>query len=437
MSLVNFVGGAIGLYRVVPPDEAHVRVMFDKKELFWSRVVMDKDGKTPSDEQPKHSYWVVPFVTQVSKLPLTNIRIDIGDVKLNDSNMAKFQCDIVCFVTIKDPVLAAERTGITVETSRFEGHVTGIEDLAKDFSAIMESIGRTVATKQTILDIYKDRQKLDEAVTKEVQTVFPRWGLELVDLEIRDLKDVPGSTIIQDIEKKQAATISADARVQVASENRRAAVAEAAATKESEVAKAEAEQEYRTKQIEAQQNIQTKQADANKAVAERQAIANQSTVDAESKLTVGRAEIEKKKIEQEADAAKIKRLREADAEAAYTLQTKTAEAEGITKVAEAQQKYKDAAMQLEVVKAIKEVNLAYADANGKIAEKANITILTDQNVDLVRNGLAGSVNVGPRSAFALASLLKANPELAKRLEGFDFTSLSGLLDDANNAKKSK
>ena len=208
------------MYKVVPVNEAHIRILQNSKMTFSAR-------------QGKSAYWVVPFITKLHKLPLCNLAIPVNDIKLNDKNMAKFVSDIMCFININNIDLAVERLILT-DTEKELGF--DFVKLSEDLRAIMESVGRTVTTKQTILDIYMNRSLLDQAITKEVEVVFPKWGIELVDLELKDIKDAPGSTIIADIERKVASEIRRDADIRVAT-----------TTKEAELIKAEAEETYRKK----------------------------------------------------------------------------------------------------------------------------------------------------------------------------------------------
>src|SRR3989338_1376384 len=94
--LRSILGGMVGLYSVVPVNEAHIRILRHKKDTFSTR-----EGRS--------AYWVIPFITKLNRLPLSNLAIPVNDIKLNDKNMAKFVCDIVCFINIKDLNLAAER----------------------------------------------------------------------------------------------------------------------------------------------------------------------------------------------------------------------------------------------------------------------------------------------------------------------------------------
>lgn len=419
MKLLNVIGGIIGLYRVVPVDESHVRVMFDKKDVFMSR-----EGYNPS-------YWVVPTVTKIIKLPLTNIRIDVPDIKLNDKNMAKFMCDIICFVNISNPLLAAERTGITFTQTRYEGKQMNIDSLNNDFRAIMESIGRTVATKQTILDIYMNRDQLDSAVTSEVNKVFPSWGLSLVDLEIKDLKDIPGSTIIIDIEKKQAAEIQAEARIKIAQENKRAAIAEADATRESEVKKAENEEIWKKRNIEKEQRIAIATQEKLKMESQKTQEANETYVEAQRIKEVGLANIGKEVTIKNAEAIKTKTITEAEgvsnqieitgrAEAEIIKLKKIADAEGTEKLALAQQKFNDAAMKIELIKANRDVKLAEAKAYEEGLKVAKINIVSGETREITSDGLIGKIRTGAKEGAAIQQLLAG-------LDTDSITKLSALL----------
>lgn len=426
MSILGIVGGAVGLYKIVPVNEAHVRVMFNKKEVFMSRKKAKVDATEelkPDTEEYKSSYWTIPFVTKVTKLPLSNLRIDAPDIKLNDKNMAKFMCDVVCFVNIDNPILAAERTEITVSAQRYEG----IDVLTEDFKAILESIMRTVATKQSILDVYMDRNQLDTAVTLEVAKVFPQWGLRLVDLEIKDLKDVSSSTIIQDIERKQAAQINADARVKVAEETKRAEIAEATNKREAEMKKAETEQDWRKRQIEKDREIAIAQAEQQKQSALKQAEANEEMVEARRKKEVGDADVDREATIKRAEATKSKATLESEGEAQRIKNTGTAEAdiikakkvadaEGTEKLAFAQQKFNDAATNIELIKANKEVGIAYTQALAKVFEHATVNIVAGSTQEILSGGLAGNVSLGAKEGVAVQQFLQGTGNGKVQLE---------------------
>lgn len=354
--LRHILGGMVGLYRVVPVNEAHIRVLRHKKSIFSTR-----EGRS--------AYWVVPFITKLNRLPLSNLAIPVNDIKLNDKNMAKFVCDIVCFINIKDLNLAAER--LVLSSSEKELGFDFMR-LSEDLRAIMESIGRTVVTKQTLLDIYMNRQLLDEAITREVEMVFPKWGIQLVDLELKDIKDAGGSTIIFDIERKVAAEIRRDAEIRVAT-----------TTKEAEIIKAESEEIYRKRQIEKDQAIGIAEQSKNQEIAVKEAAANVQKIEAARKIEVGQAEIEKQKIEQLAMGQRIKFTVEAEghsneiesvgkAEANIIQIKKEAEAAGTLKLAQALKEFNELALNVKMLDIHKEVMLSKFHALAESIEKADI-----------------------------------------------------------------
>lgn len=367
----HFLGGFFKLYRVVPVNEAHIRILNNKKQIFSSR------------EKCKSAYWVIPFITKLHKLPLCNLAIPVNDIKLNDKNMAKFVTDIMCFINIDNLDLAVERLSLT-DASKEMGF--DFQKLSEDLRAIMESVGRTVTTKQSILDIYMNRAMLDQAITKEVEEVFPKWGIKLVDLELKDIKDAPESTIIHDIERKVAAEIRRDADIKVAT-----------TTKEAEIAKAEAEEIYRKRQILKDQEIGVAEQLKNQQIAEMTTEANIKTVEAKRKLEVGIAEIEKQKIEQNAQAIQIRMSTEADgqkqkyikeaegeaqkitsvgtAEANIIKLKKVADAEGTTKLAEALKQFNDVAINVKILDIQKEVLIAKFNALATALSKAEMRLI--------------------------------------------------------------
>jgi len=362
--LRHILGGMFGLYRVVPVNEAHIRILQNSKKIFSAR-----DGKS--------AYWVIPFITKLHKLPLCNLAIPVNDIKLNDRDMAKFVCDLMCFINIRNIDLAVERLILT-DASKEMGF--DFVKLSEDLHAIMESVGRTVTTKQTLLDIYMNRSLLDQAITKEVEQVFPKWGIELVDLELKDIKDAPGSTIIQDIERKVAAEIRRDADIRVAT-----------TTKEAEIAKAEAEETYRKRQIEKDKQIGIAEQSKNQDIALKEVEANSQRIEALRKLAVGKSAIEKQKIEQLAMAQKMKFTLEAEgqsnqiqaigkAEADVIRIKKEADAAGTLKLAAALKEFNDVALSVKMLDVQKEVMLGKYQALAQAIQKADIKwILSGEN----------------------------------------------------------
>lgn len=340
-------GGCLGLYRIVPPNEAHIRVMGNKKEIFSHR-----------DANAKSSYWVVPGITKVNKLPLQNLTVPVNDIKLNDKDMAKFTADVVCFINIQNIPLASERLFLSDQEAKMGFDFVR---LGEDFKIIIESIARTTVTKHSILEVYMNRQALAEALTKEVASVFPQWGVQLVNLELKHIKDVQDSTIIADIERKVAANVRRDAEIRVAE-----------TTREADIAKATNKQQSRTREIEADKAIGLAQAEKEKQVAEAMQKANAQAVEAKRTIDVGMADINRQTIQKAAEAQAFKTQTEAEGEAKAIKVKKVADAEGTEKLAEALMKFDEKAFNVKQLEVQQTVLVEKFKALASVADKAEI-----------------------------------------------------------------
>ncbi|MCM1003309.1 MAG: SPFH domain-containing protein [Candidatus Gastranaerophilales bacterium] len=229
----------------------------------------------------------------------------------------------------------------------------------------------------TIEEINQDREKFLEQINANVNTELNKIGLEIINVNIKDITDESG--YIDAIGKKAAAEAINKAKVEVAQQEKLGAVGEAMANKDKEVqvaeqtaqtsigrTNAEKEQRIQTANLEAQavegENISkaniaeynatlaVKQADSfregevAKANAQRDVLLAQKEQE-EAKLKkeeLARQEVEKLKIQVQADAEaeRLKRIAEGQAEAIKAKYF--AEAEGVRAVLEAKAKgYED------------------------------------------------------------------------------------------------
>lgn len=229
----------------------------------------------------------------------------------------------------------------------------------------------------TIEEINQDREKFLEQINANVNTELNKIGLEIINVNIKDITDESG--YIDAIGKKAAAEAINKAKVEVAQQEKLGAVGEAMANKDKEVqvaeqtaqtsigrTNAEKEQRIQTANLEAQAvegenkskaeiaeynaTLAVKQADAYregevaKANAQRDVLLAQKEQE-EAKLKkeeLARQEVEKLKIQVQADAEaeKLKRIAEGQAEAIKAKYF--AEAEGVKAVLEAKAKgYED------------------------------------------------------------------------------------------------
>ena len=246
-------------------------------------------------------------------------------------------------------------------------------DVINQASDIILGQLRLAIATLTIEEINQDREKFLEQINANVNTELNKIGLEIINVNIKDITDESG--YIDAIGKKAAAEAINKAKVEVAQQEKLGAVGEASANKEKEVqvaeqtaqtqigrTNAEREQRIKTAELEAQAvegenvakaniaeynaTLAVKQADAfregevAKANAQRDVLLAQKEQE-EAKLKkeeLARQEVEKLKVQVQADAEAERQRRIALGEADAIKAKYFAEAEGVKAVLEAKAK---------------------------------------------------------------------------------------------------
>lgn len=331
-------------------------------------------GKTDGEKTAKCVHgggtFVIPLIQDFGVLSLEPMTTDI-DLRgaLSKGNIRVAVPSTFTFGISTDPKIminAAERLlGLTKNDV-----ITQASDI------ILGQLRLAIATL-TIEEINQDREKFLEQINANVNTELNKIGLEIINVNIKDITDESG--YIDAIGKKAAAEAINKAKVEVAQQEKLGAVGEASANKEKEVqvaeqtaqtqigrTNAEKEQRIKTAELEAQavegENISkaniaeynatlsVKQANAYregevaKANAQRDVLLAQKEQE-EAKLKkeeLARQEVEKLKIQVQADAEAEKARRIALGEADAIKAKYFAEAEGVKAVLEAKAKgYQD------------------------------------------------------------------------------------------------
>ncbi|MCK5017888.1 MAG: hypothetical protein KAS32_12565, partial [Candidatus Peribacteraceae bacterium] len=194
-------------YTVIDPNDAHVVVFMGRGRKIYSPV--EKEGR-----KTKTSYFYIPLLMKRFKLPLTNVKMDIKNIHLNDREVAPFICDVITWLHISDPIQAAERLDLKQP----------FESLEADLINLVQAVARAVAMKQEVLDIMRDRQTFSKSVSAEVGDILNQWGVDLVNLEINDIRDdaEKDSSVISDYESIRKIHVKTQARQEVAIKNREA-----------------------------------------------------------------------------------------------------------------------------------------------------------------------------------------------------------------------
>lgn len=331
-------------------------------------------GKTGGEKTAKCVHgggtFIIPLIQDYGVLSLEPMTTDI-DLRgaLSKGNIRVAVPSTFTFGISTDPKIminAAERLlGLTKSDV-----ITQASDI------IMGQLRLAIATL-TIEEINQDREKFLEQINANVNTELNKIGLEIINVNIKDITDESG--YIDAIGKKAAAEAINKAKVEVAQQEKLGAVGEASANKEKEVqvaeqtaqtqigrTNAEREQRIKTAELEAQAvegenvakaniaeynaTLAVKQADAfregevAKANAQRDVLLAQKEQE-EAKLKkeeLARQEVEKLKVQVQADAEAERQRRIALGEADAIKAKYFAEAEGIKAVLEAKAKgYED------------------------------------------------------------------------------------------------
>lgn len=360
-------------YNVVEPNEAHVVTVMGAGRKIYSPKFSEEVGT-------KTSYFYIPFLMKRIVLPLQNVKVGITDIKLNDKEVAPFVCDVIAWITVLDPIVAAEKLDSSNDDI--------FESLRMDLSEIVRAVSRTTSMRQEILEIMRDRKAFSESVSSEVGEELKKFGVSLVNLEINDIKDdlSKESTIISDYESIRKINIDSVARIKIAEKNREAVEAEQSNRQKAEIAIASAEEALRKRQIEKDEAVGI--ADQNRVmkIAVSKEAANAQEVSALRKKEVGIASVKKEAtIEQasgEAEAIRITGEKEADvvrlkgeADGKAIAAKGTAEATAKDKMAEAMAKFNDSALNVEKIRAFIEIQTAKWQAYGSVAKNADIKVV--------------------------------------------------------------
>ena len=244
---------------------------------------------------------------------------------------------------------------------------TKIREQAQDI--ILGQLRLVIATL-SIEEINKDREKFMTLINTNVAEEINKIGLELINVNIRDITDESGYIVA--IGQRAAAEAINKAKVEVAQQDRDGSVGQAIAMREQTVSVASetasaAEGEkaaersrrvavagYEAEAVDGENTAQAEVADSNAKLAEISAEANRRAYVAEaksreavliaereqelarlSKENLAPMEIEKRRIEIDAEATAERARREAAGEADAILARYNAEAEGLRKVLDA------------------------------------------------------------------------------------------------------
>lgn len=262
-------------------------------------------GKVGKDKSSKCLHgggtFILPLIQDYSFLSLEPIVIEVpleGALSLNNIRVNAPATFTVGVST--DPLImqnAAERL-LNLQTQV-------IRDQAQDI--ILGQLRLVIAT-MSIEEINKDREKFMSLINKNVAEEINKIGLELINVNIRDITDESG--YIQAIGRRAAADAINRAKVEVAEAEREGATGEAAAVRDKEVRVAA----ERAGAVEGQKLAEQKQRVAVAAL-EAQAVQGEAQSQRDREITLAQRTAETMVAQKQAQQEQRVRVAEAEAQA--------------------------------------------------------------------------------------------------------------------------
>ena len=211
-------------YKKCPPDK--IMVIFGK-------VGSDKEGNNRSAKCIHGgAAFIWPLVQSYTYLDLTPISIAV-DLKSALSRQ-NIRIDVPSIFTVG---ISTEPTIMENAAERLKGlKLTEIQDVAKDI--IFGQLRLVIAT-MNIEEINTDRDKFQEAISRNVEGELKKIGLRLINVNVTDISDESGYIVA--LGKEAAAKAINDAKISVAEADKNGSIGEANAKREERVMVAEAE----------------------------------------------------------------------------------------------------------------------------------------------------------------------------------------------------
>jgi flotillin len=265
--------------------------------VVYGRVGKDKSSKCMHGG----GTFVLPLVQDYAYLSLEPIVIEVpleGALSLNNIRVNAPATFTVGVST--DPIImqnAAERL--------LNLHTQVIREQAQDI--ILGQLRLVIAT-MSIEEINKDREKFMDLINKNVAEEINKIGLELINVNIRDITDESG--YIQAIGRRAAADAINRAKVEVAEAEREGATGEAAAVRDKEVRVAA----ERASGAEGQKLAEQKQRVAIAAL-EATAVQGEAQAQRDREITLAQRAAETLVAQKQAEQEKRIRIAEAEAQA--------------------------------------------------------------------------------------------------------------------------
>ncbi|MED4600786.1 flotillin family protein [Paenibacillus validus] len=449
-------------YKTVSPDEA----MIVTGSFLGSKNVMEDDTGRRIKIVRGGGSFILPVFQQAEFLSLLSHKLDVSTPEVYTEQGVPVMADGVAIIKIGGAV-----EDVATAAEQFMGKPT--EALKGEAQEVLEGHLRAILGSMTVEEVYRNRDKFAQEVQGVAAKDLKKMGLQIVSFTIKDLRDKHGyldalgkpriAAVKRDAEIAEAEAVR-DSRIKkalaeeegqkaellrdtnIAEANKEKELKVASFKKDQEMARAEADQAYNIQEARAKQSVveeqmrveivrkereidleakeilrREKQYDAEvkkKADADRYAVIQ--AAEAEKAKQITQADAMQYRIEAEAKAmAEQKRLEgmaiadaeraKGSAEAEVIRLRGLAEAEAKEKLAEAFEKFGEAAILDIIVKMLPELA-------GKIAEPM-------KSIDKLTVVDTGGGKGATRVSNYVTELMATAPDMLKNVSGLDVEEL--------------
>ncbi|WAA13850.1 flotillin family protein [Fervidibacillus halotolerans] len=385
--ILALIGVFVSKYRTVGPDEA---LIVTGSYLGSKNVHVDESGNKIKIIRGGGTF-VLPVFQQAEPLSLLSIKLDVSTPEVYTEQGVPVMADGTAIIKVGSSI-----GEIATAAEQFLGKTK--QDLENEAREVLEGHLRSILGSMTVEEIYKNRDKFSQEVQRVATQDLAKMGLTIVSFTIKDVRDKNGyldslgkpriAQVKRDAEIAQAEA-EKETRIKKAEAIKDAKKAElerateiAEAEKENQLkiaeyrreqdfAKARADQAYdlesaRSKQEVTEQEMQIKIIERQKQIEleEKEILRRERQYDSEVKK---KADADRYAVEQAAEANKAKEIAEAEAnkyriEAMAKAEAERIRLDGLAK-AEAQKAQGETEAEI-----IRLKGLAEAEAKQKVAE---------------------------------------------------------------------
>lgn len=449
-------------YKTVSPDEA---MIVTGTFLGNKNSLTDDTGRRIKIVRGGGAF-ILPIFQKAEFLSLLSHKLDVSTPEVYTEQGVPVMTDAVAIIkiggSIEDVATAAEQ---------FMGKPT--EGLKSEAQEVLEGHLRSILGSMTVEEVYRNRDKFAQEVQGVAAKDLKKMGLQIVSFTIKDVRDKHGyldslgkpriAAVKRDAEIAEAEAVR-DARIQKANAEEQGMKAEllrdtniaeaakekelktAAFKKDQDMAKAEADQAYHIQEARSKQSVVEEQMKVELVRREREIdleakeiLRREKQYDAEVKK---KADAERYAVEQAAEAEKARRLREADA-LQYTIEAEArakAEQKRLEGLAIADAERARGTAEAEVIRlrglAEAEAKQKLAEAFEKFGEAAILDIIVKMLPDLAGKVASpisaidkltvvdtGHGEGAARVSNYVTSLMATAPEMLKSVSGIDLDKL--------------